>query len=110
MKTKVNQMMLVAIFALILISGSVNATGKEAIVVSGLENMMETKLELENWMVNDTYWVRAETVQETEESLVIEAWMLEDENWNVPAFEEYVVEAEKQLELENWMTSNMLWN
>jgi hypothetical protein len=70
MKTKVNQMMLVAVFAFILISGSVNATGKEAIVVSGLENMIETKLELENWMVNDTYWVRAEKVQEMEENLV----------------------------------------
>lgn len=110
MKTKVNQMMLVAVFAFILISGNVDATGKEAIVVSGLENMMETKLELENWMVNDTYWVRAEKVQEMEESLVIEAWMVEEENWNVPAFEEYVVEADKQLELENWMTSNILWN
>jgi hypothetical protein len=110
MKTKVNQMVLTAIFAFIIISGNVNATEKEAIVVSGLEIIAETKLELENWMVNDTYWVRSATEHVLEENLILEAWMIDEDNWNVPATEQILVEAEKQLMLENWMTSNSFWN
>ncbi len=110
MKTKVNQMMFAAIFALFIISGNANATGKEAIVVSSLENTVDAKLELENWMVEDTYWVKAETVQQTEESLLLEPWMIDQSNWNVPVSENEIAEAEKQLEMEEWMTNNVFWN
>lgn len=110
MKTRVIQIMVVAVFAILLISGNVNATKKEAIVVSGLENITETKLELENWMIDCMYWVAIQNVQDIEESLVIEAWMIEHEIWDLPTCEEYVVEADKRLELENWMTNTQFWN
>lgn len=103
-------MMFAALFALFIISGNVHATGKEAIVVSGLENMMDAKLELENWMVEDTYWVKAEKVQEMEESLQLESWMTDQNNWNVPVYATEIVETEKQLEIEEWMTSRLFWN
>lgn len=54
--------------------------------------------------------VNANVVTEKEESLTIESWMLENENWTAkPEVEADTVEVEKSLEVEGWMVEESLW-
>lgn len=57
----------------------------------------EESLEIEDWMLNN-FNVNATIETETEESLQVEDWMMN--NFNVNTFE---VETEKPLKVENWM-------
>jgi hypothetical protein len=107
MKARLNQIILATFLVVILVSGNVNATGKKVIVVSDLENIAETKLELENWMTDEAYWMPA--YYEKEEMLVVEAWMLDEKKWKVPVCV-LVSETDQSLIFENWMVNKMYWN
>lgn len=114
MKTQLNKMVLAAFLVTFLAIGNGTANGTEWIVASGLENVNENKLDLENWMVNDNYWnfadntYRVET--EKDELLYLEAWMLDESKWKQPVIEYPGLETERNLILENWMINDMYWN
>ena len=109
-KVGLNQMVLAA-FLIVLMSGNVNAKGTEAIVVSGLENIEEPKLEIENWMLNETGWQIAKSTfvmeNEQDESLLLESWMTDKNKWEFPVFKNS--SKEKELTIENWMLDETYW-
>ena len=65
---------------------------------------LEESLELENWMTNENYFNTTNTILETESDLDLEDWML-----NSSYFDTEVADEEK-LELEPWLTSDKHWN
>jgi len=110
MKTRMNQLAVVALFAFLLIGTSVSAKGTET-NVSSLENIEETTMQLESWMVNENFWNREATIEfeiTLEENLELEDWMVSGENWvvNRVNLEE---EKESTLELEPWMINKNIW-
>jgi len=66
----------------------------------------EPHLELENWMISDTYFSGIEIYSgiETESMLQLQDWMLNESNFNVNH------ESDNSLELEDWMISDEYWN
>ena len=109
MKTTVKQIAAATFIALILLAGNVKATDTK---VSSQE-AIETTLQLENWMTNESIWNtnsinHAEFVRETETSMELENWMTNAETWNPN--NSFVNEAESGLELEDWMTNDETWN
>lgn len=113
MKTRLTQIILATFLFTIIIAGNVDAKGTEVVVVSGLENIVESDLELEDWMVNESKWNEFETYYATEfqeESLELQNWMVNENNWRLSNFEYPSKEAEQDLILENWMTNEVYWN
>jgi len=115
MKARLSQIILVAFLTIILMSGSVNAKGTEMIVVSGLENIAEPKLQIEDWMVNETCWIQVEKASliamENDAALMLEAWMVDESRWQTPVFDYFSsMETEQSLKLEYWMVNEMYWN
>jgi hypothetical protein len=108
MKTRLIGFMTATFLTAILFTGNVYAHETKVNVVSGLENVMETKLELENWMLDKAYW-NANQVK-LEESLVIEDWMIDENHWTVPVYEYQVAEKDSQLVIETWMINEQYWN
>ena len=111
MKTTVKKLAAGTIFALILLAGNVRANGTE-MKASSLD-IVETSLQLENWMTNETIWNNNSTYTldfglETEADLELENWMTSDSNWEYAMVIE--IEPEAELEIEDWMTSEEVWN
>jgi predicted Rdx family selenoprotein len=74
--------------------------------------LIETSLQLECWMTDETLWntfstEMTEFATETETDMQIENWMTDIEVWNVS--NNYSIESETSLELEDWMTSETTW-
>jgi hypothetical protein len=111
MKTTVKQLTAGTIIAFLLLVGNVNAKGTEA-KASSHENI-ETSLQIEKWMTNESIWNNTtETIstinQESESGLELEKWMTSMETWN---FNNSIVEeTEAGLEIETWMTSIETWS
>ncbi len=111
MKATVKQLATATFIALILIVVNVKAEGTERI--ASINENIETTLQLENWMTDETIWnsdsfSTNEYYQETETGLEIENWMTNAETWN---FEyNFLQETEAGLELESWMTCEKTWN
>lgn len=111
MKTTMKQLTTATFIALILLVVNVKAEGTENI--ASKNEIMETTLQLENWMTDETIWnsdsfSNDKFYQETETSLELESWMTNAETWN---FEyDFLQETEAGLELESWMTSEKTWN
>ena len=55
MKTRINQLVVVALFALLMLVGNVSAKGTE-LDVSSLENMEDSELMMEEWMIDQDFW------------------------------------------------------
>jgi hypothetical protein len=113
MKTRLTQIILATFLFTIIIAGNVDAKGTEEVVVSGLENVVEPELEVEDWMVNESKWNEFETYYATEfqeESLELQSWMLNENTWGLSNFEYPLTETEQDLMLENWMTNEVYWN
>lgn len=110
MKTTVKQLATATFIALFLIATNVRAEGTEA--KGAKSESIETKLQLESWMTDETIWnpnsaIYAELVQETETALQLEGWMTKVETWNLN--NSFVDETEAGLELENWMVNESIW-
>ena len=110
MKTTVKQLAAGTLIALLLLVGNANAEGTEKITTN---QSIETSLQLEPWMIDETIWnstkpVDFEITQETETGLELENWMTCSKTWrfenNLPE------ETESEMEIENWMTSEEIWN
>lgn len=109
MKTTVKQLATVTFIAILFLVGNVKAEGTETIALN--REIIETPLELENWMTDETIWNTndmniAEFNQETEASLQLEDWMINDATWKVNT---NGTESEPQLTVEPWMLDENVW-
>ncbi len=113
-KTQLNQIILATFLFVFILSGNVEAEGTEWNAVSSLENAVEPKLEVENWMVSENYWFAAENTfvveADQDENLTLEAWMLDKNKWGLAVFDYTSQDSEGRLMLESWMTNEMYWN
>ena len=114
MKTRMKHLTAGTLLALLLVVGNVRAEGTE-VKASSLEVLTETKLELENWMVDETVWNETAFVwseKATEESLDVENWMTNENTWKTSTVTVINEETEKEakLEIESWMTADNVWN
>jgi len=110
MKTTMKQLAAGTFIAFLLLVGNVNAKGTE--VKASSHESIESALQLEKWMTDETIWNtnsfnNTEFVQETETSMELESWMTSNEVWNLNT--NFVEETEAGLELENWMTCDKVW-
>jgi hypothetical protein len=110
MKTRMNQLAVAALFAFLFLGTTASAKGTET-NVSSLENIEETTLQLESWMVNENFWSRETAIDfemTPEESLELESWMVNENNWvnNEVEIEEV---KETALALEPWMFNENIW-
>jgi len=109
MKNIVKQLATGTFIALLLLAGNVKAEGTERTASS--HETIETTLQLENWMTDESYWstdsysaadFSFET--ETETELQLENWMTSDELWG-----DLETDTEEALTLESWMTDAEVW-
>ncbi|MBT3385726.1 MAG: hypothetical protein HN778_05550 [Prolixibacteraceae bacterium] len=112
MKTKINQLMVSAIFALIMLVGNVSAKGTEISALS-LEIIEEPALEMEDWMVNENCWEAAENTfyffDIEDEKLTLESWMVDTKTWIINSIEYLKTETENELLFESWMINKSVW-
>lgn len=110
MKATMKQLATGTFIALLLMVVNVKAEGTETI--STKNEIIETSLQLEKWMMDESIWntnsaMIANFVQETEAELELESWMTSTEVWNTNYI--FTEEMETGLGLENWMTNDQLW-
>lgn len=130
-----NQIVVAALFGLIMLVGNVSAKGTEVTASSHetiiepameVESWMiseetwgstmvlsgESKLQLENWMVDENTWGTSDfSFTETiDESLELESWMIDGKNWQVTRPVPSENEQEKDLAIESWMLNESIWN
>jgi hypothetical protein len=111
MKTTFKQLAAGTFIALLFLAGNVKA-GETEVKASGQE-MTETLLQLENWMIDETIWeinsfYTSDFAEETETELELESWMTSESMWDINMH--FTTEAETELELESWMTNEEIWN
>ena len=106
MKNILKQIIAGTVIALLLLVGNVKAS---EIKTTSLE-AIETNLQLENWMTDETVWTpfSLEFVQESDANLELENWMTCAESWNLNfnVSEEF----EAELQIEDWMINDETWN
>lgn len=110
MKTTMKQFTAIAFIAFLLVIGNVNAKGTETKTL--LKESIETKLELEGWMTDESVWNAnqesfIEFTEELEPEMQFESWMIDNENWGI---ENKVEKTDEKLTIENWMLSENVWN
>lgn len=109
MKTRIIHLPALAIFALIIFAGNVNANENKA-KASSHEAIVETSLTIENWMTDANVWTinsALNSLNEADAELEMESWMTDEKTWKVAHSE--LVENEGQLSLENWMINSSYW-
>ena len=108
MKT-IRNLFIIAVLAFSL-SNIVNAKETKYKVASSHENIEETTLNLENWMLEDHFWNTTESslyALDAEDTMSLECWMLDDSKWKTDI--ESDLEEEKELEFESWMINANYW-
>ena len=115
MKTRLTQIILATFLIVILIGGNVNAKGTELTIASSLENIVESELTVEDWMINENNWNTFNNktyilTDYSEASLEVEEWMLDQSNWINESFQYSIAEAENALTIEDWMVNEVYWN
>ena len=114
MKTQLTQIILATFLTILLITGNVNAKGTELTIASSLENIVESELTVEDWMVNENNWNTFNNTyiltDYSESSLEVEEWMLDQSNWVNENFQYSTAEAENALMIEDWMVNEVYWN
>ena len=110
MKTSVKQLAAGTILAILIMVGNTNAKAAE---VKTLTPTAKTTFEIENWMVDESFWnvetsIKFEIIEETETDLELEYWMTSEETWNLT--DNIVDETETELMVEDWMFSESIWN
>ncbi len=110
MKAIVKQIATTTFIAILLVVGNVKSEATET--KASKAESIETELQLENWMIDETIWnsntaIFVDFVQETETELNLENWMTNTETWNVNF--RLTEEMETEMELENWMIDGIRW-
>lgn len=79
MKSRLSKLAFLAAIGVVALTGIQAKSGNSMFVQE-----VEPELEIENWMVDDSFWDKATTSLDpaTEKSLAIEAWMTDDNYWN----------------------------
>ncbi len=111
MKTTINQLAAITLFALLFFVGNVNAKGTELDALNQIET--EETLEIENWMVSDNIWDSGTTYifeKANEIYLELESWMTEDSIWETNKTINTDTEIEKELTIAPWMVNENIWN
>ena len=107
MKTTMKELAAGTFIALLVLAGNVKAEATE--LKASSREIVETSLQLENWMTDETIWNTNSLFNlETEEILELENWMTSENAWN-SSFD-FSLETEVGMELENWMTNEEVWN
>jgi hypothetical protein len=111
MKNTVKQIAAGTLIVFFLLAGNFKSEGTE-VTTSGFKTV-ETSLQLESWMSNETVWntnliLMADFAPETETYLGLESWMTSDNAWSLN--NNFATETEVELELESWMTRETIWN
>ncbi|QIA07281.1 hypothetical protein [Draconibacterium halophilum] len=110
MKTRNYLKTVALIIAVIFTVVTANATEKVT-KASSHENIVETSLNIENWMTNEAIWNTSDVcnfVEAQEETLNLENWMTNSDVWSTST--DWAVETtEANLELEGWMTNDFDW-
>lgn len=113
-KTHLVQIFLLTLLFVFLLDWNVEAKEHELNFISGLEIIKEPALEIENWMLNESYWYNEDfnfmIKDEIESSLVLESWMFPNQKWLPAIFEYTSAITEKDLLIEQWMIKGMQWN
>ena len=116
MKTRISQLVLAAFLTILLVGKNASAKGTE-LVASGYEEMEETALVIEDWMINDIYWDNASfsnvgMTVDKEENLKLENWMTDENSWNRDNVNviDAATETENELNVESWMINENIWN
>lgn len=108
MKTKMNHLVAIAIFALLILGGNVSAKGTE-IIASSHESIKEQALVIEDWMLNENNWenwLLMEANQNVaEETIELEYWMIDQNVWTI----QVIQENESKLAMEDWMNNENNW-
>ncbi len=110
MKTTMKKLAAITFIAIIFIAGSVQAKGTELSALS--HESIESSLQIENWMVNESIWeTELESTfileQDFDETLDLENWMTDESTWNK---NELITEdQETPLQIEGWMLSENNW-
>jgi hypothetical protein len=107
------QLATIAFIAFLFLIGNVNAKGTE--VKTLLKESVETTLELEDWMTDESVWNRdqeitAFLVNEAEPEMKIESWMINDKNWDINKTNIQVQDKDEELAFEDWMKNEKIWN
>lgn len=110
MKTTVKQLVAGTFFALLLLVLNVKAEGTES--KSSSHESIETKLQVENWMTDESLWKTntmfiVEFIQETESSMKLENWMTEEKVWNLN--NDLVEEVDGEIGIESGMMNDEIW-
>ncbi len=111
MKTRFNQIAAITLFSLFFLVGNVNAIETDLGTLN-LENNEET-LGIEDWMLNDNIWDYKATFTietETDESLELEAWMTSRKVWKPKRPIHTNPELDGKLAIEKWMIDENIWN
>lgn len=134
MKNKVKQIAAGTFIAFLLFAGNVKSEATE--IKSTIIEVIETSLQLETWMTDETVWnitsvYLADYAPETETYLELESWMNSDNTWSLnnnfdtetkvePELDSWMIselilntketEFEAELVLESWMLDNKVWN
>ncbi len=109
MKIRMNYLAAIAIFAIIIFAGNVNAHENKA-KASDHETLTETSLQIENWMTDEHVWnVQAAPgiAREAEAELNVESWMTDLKAWEPVCLA--ATGADGQLILEDWMMNHTYW-
>ena len=112
MKATVKQLTTITFISLLLMVLNVRAEGTETKATASSNENIESAMEIENWMTDETVW-KTNTAMffispETETELALDEWMTNSETWNTGF--NFMEETESALELEDWMTSEITWN
>jgi len=112
MKARFNLKTVALVIAVIFTVGTANATEKLT-KASSRENIVETSLQLENWMTDDNIWNKSSAFNYSEvadSKLEIENWMTNSDVWSTSEKFVYNEISDASLEMENWMTDVFAWN
>jgi len=109
MKT-IKQLATGTFIAILLLAGNIKAEAAKTKVTNQVN--METTLQLENWMTDETVWNTnlmntAGFSQEPENEMAFENWMTDSDYWNFN--NNFVEETETDLAFENWMINDANW-
>ena len=110
MKTTVKQLTTGAFLAILLMIGNASVKASE---VEMLKSTIETTLNVENWMMDETVWNKTSTmnyeiINAAETSLELENWMTSETTWTSTV--NIIEEPETKLTVEDWMVKDKVWN
>jgi len=110
MKTRISQLAAVTFFALFVLVGNVNAKGNESFASS---HETENTLEIEDWMINENCWSTGGSFDlslAADAILEVEGWMTSENTWKAENKIDLETETEQELAFEPWMTDENIWN